>query len=86
MREHVTMVTDPNNIGDPFASRAWGVDPEDYSRLAPVGCKGELLLSGPTLACRYLNDDEVANQHSSVEVHSRGHYLAKVDFMPREIL
>ncbi|KID84996.1 tyrocidine synthetase 1 [Metarhizium guizhouense ARSEF 977] len=61
IKEHVTTVTDPNNIGDPFASRAWVVDPEDYSRLAPVGCRGELLLSGPTLACGYLNDDEVAN-------------------------
>lgn len=61
MREHVTTVTDPNNIGDQFASSAWVVNPEDYSRLAPVGCRGELLLSGPTLACGYLNDDQVAN-------------------------
>lgn len=61
MKEHLTTITDPNNIGDPFASHAWVVDPDDYSRLAPVGCRGELLLSGPTLACGYLNDDQVAN-------------------------
>ncbi|KAK2590970.1 hypothetical protein QQS21_011349 [Conoideocrella luteorostrata] len=59
MNEHVTTVTDPKNIGYPFGSRVWVVDPGDYSCLAPVGCRGELLISGSTLPCGYLNDKEI---------------------------
>lgn len=40
------------------ATHLWVVEPANYSRLAPVGCTGELLISGPTLARGYLNDEE----------------------------
>ncbi|XWX00337.1 hypothetical protein V2A60_008357 [Cordyceps javanica] len=60
MNENMTIATDANNIGHPLASHVWVVDTEDFSRLAPVGCRGELLISGPTLACGYLSRDETA--------------------------
>lgn len=38
------------------------MDPENYNKLLPVGCVGELLAEGPTLARCYLNDSEKTNQ------------------------
>ena len=60
MNPNVTIDDDPNNIGyaDGEATHLWVVEPTNYSRLAPVGCTGELLISGPTLARGYLNDEE----------------------------
>jgi amino acid adenylation domain-containing protein len=55
---HITPTTDPNNIGYPIGTHLWVVEPGNYSRLAPIGCPGELLISGPTLARGYLNDEE----------------------------
>lgn len=34
----------------------WVVDPRDHNVLLPVGCTGELLISGPIVARGYLND------------------------------
>ncbi|KAK3360589.1 non-ribosomal peptide synthetase [Lasiosphaeria hispida] len=48
--------TDPTNIGLPCGVRCWLVDPSDHDYLAPVGCVGEMLLEGPSLARGYLND------------------------------
>lgn len=36
--------------------RTWVVDPKDHNTLVPVGCTGELLISGPIVARGYLND------------------------------
>ncbi|MCJ1387473.1 hypothetical protein MMC18_000316 [Xylographa bjoerkii] len=47
----------PSNIGTPFAASSWIVDPEDVNKLLPIGGVGELVLSGPTLASGYLNDE-----------------------------
>ena len=60
MNSYVTPDTDPNNIGysNGDASHLWVVEPTNYSKLAPIGCTGELLISGPTLARGYLNDQE----------------------------
>ncbi|KAH7042794.1 non-ribosomal peptide synthetase [Macrophomina phaseolina] len=43
-------------IGRAEGAVAWIADPDDYNRLAPVGCAGELLIQGPSLAREYLND------------------------------
>ncbi|EAQ90170.1 hypothetical protein CHGG_06789 [Chaetomium globosum CBS 148.51] len=48
--------TEATDIGLPCGVRVWLVDPTDYDRLVPVGCVGEMLLEGPSLARGYLND------------------------------
>ncbi|KAB5522985.1 non-ribosomal peptide synthetase [Coniochaeta sp. 2T2.1] len=53
---HVGPDTAPNDIGMPCGVRVWLVDPADHNRLVPVGCVGEMLLEGPTLAKGYLGD------------------------------
>lgn len=45
-------------IGRPFGSLFWLVDPDDPSRLCPVGVVGELLIEGPVLAREYLKNPE----------------------------
>ncbi|KAL8727263.1 MAG: hypothetical protein Q9166_006144 [cf. Caloplaca sp. 2 TL-2023] len=58
--DNVSRDTDPNNIGyaDGTGCRLWVVEPADRAKLTPVGCNGELLISGPTLARGYLNGVE----------------------------
>jgi non-ribosomal peptide synthetase component F len=46
----------PDLIGSPIGGACWIVDPENHHKLVPVGCVGELLIEGPTLARGYLND------------------------------
>jgi amino acid adenylation domain-containing protein len=48
----------PENIGKPVNSLNWIVDPTDHDRLVPVGCVGELAVTGPILARGYLNNPE----------------------------
>ena len=47
-----------NNIGKACGCVLWVVDAADYNRLVPIGCTGELLVEGPTVARGYLNDPE----------------------------
>ena len=54
---HITIDTNPANIGYATGSRTWIVDPNNHNRLAPVGSIGELIIEGP-LAQGYLNDDK----------------------------
>lgn len=48
--------THPSNIGFPSGCRCWIVDPKNRSLLAPIGCVGELVVQGPSLARCYLDD------------------------------
>ncbi|KAH6623991.1 hypothetical protein B0J18DRAFT_409502 [Chaetomium sp. MPI-SDFR-AT-0129] len=48
--------SEATDIGMPCGVRVWIVDPENHNRLLPVGCVGEMLLEGPSLARGYLND------------------------------
>lgn len=50
--------TDPANIGLAVGVVCWVVEAANPSRLAPIGCIGELLIEGPTLARGYLNDEK----------------------------
>ena len=60
LNDEISIDTEPNNIGSGYGTgnRLWIVEPDDHSRLSPVGCLGELLISGPALARGYLNDAE----------------------------
>ncbi|KAG8168693.1 hypothetical protein KVR01_001442 [Diaporthe batatas] len=52
----VTAKTDPAKIGWPICASTWVVDPDQHSRLLPVGCVGELVVSGPTVGRGYLDE------------------------------
>lgn len=60
-----SLVTSPEfhatNIGTAAAAHLWIVEPEKTDKLTPIGCVGELLISGPTLARGYLNDIDKTN-------------------------
>ncbi|KAL4894422.1 nonribosomal peptide synthase [Aspergillus ambiguus] len=43
------------NIGRPHGGHAWIVDPNDHDQLSPIGCVGELVVSGPLVARGYIN-------------------------------
>lgn len=54
----VTADSDPNNIGFAIGTYLWVVNRGDYTSLAPIGCPGELLISGPTLGRGYFKDED----------------------------
>ncbi|PNP59080.1 hypothetical protein THARTR1_01328 [Trichoderma harzianum] len=45
-------------IGRPVGGLCWIVDPDDPSRLSPIGTIGEIIIQGPTLLGEYLGDHE----------------------------
>lgn len=54
LKEWKSTEESPSNIGYPVGGRCWIVEPEDCSRLAPIGCLGEIVIQGPTIARGYL--------------------------------
>jgi amino acid adenylation domain-containing protein/non-ribosomal peptide synthase protein (TIGR01720 family) len=58
INSQVTSRSDCKDIGFPSGVRCWIVDSHDHDKLLPVGCTGELLLEGPTLAQGYWNDPQ----------------------------
>jgi len=48
--------SDPGNLGHPIGVHFWVVDVNNHNRLVPVGCVGELLLEGRTVARGYLHE------------------------------
>ncbi|PKY07567.1 nonribosomal peptide synthase Pes1 [Aspergillus campestris IBT 28561] len=58
----VTPSSDCKDIGLPVGVRAWIVHPDDHNKLVPLGCPGELLLEGPTLARCYINNAQKTNE------------------------
>ncbi|KAG8160684.1 hypothetical protein KVR01_008948 [Diaporthe batatas] len=54
---HVSVNKEHSSIGHAMnGCHTWVVDPRDHNTLVPVGCTGELLISGPIVARGYLND------------------------------
>ena len=53
---------EPGYIGRAVGSQTWVVSPDNHDILVPVGSIGELVLSGPTLARGYLNDDKKTSE------------------------
>lgn len=54
----LTLPSDLANIGHAVAGLIWIITLDEPRRLAPVGCPGEIAISGHTLARGYLNDEE----------------------------
>lgn len=52
----VTRDTSPNNVGHNLGGLIWITEPEDHNQLAPLGCVGEIVISGDILARGYLKD------------------------------
>ncbi|KAI9826788.1 MAG: hypothetical protein M1819_007259 [Sarea resinae] len=48
----------PSNLGRPIGAILWVAEPSDHNKLAPIGCVGELLVQGRTVARGYLKDPE----------------------------
>lgn len=64
----------PATIGIPINCAAWITDLSDSSKLAAIGCVGELILQGPTLANKYVNDAD----------RTRQSFFSQLDFLPSE--
>jgi amino acid adenylation domain-containing protein/thioester reductase-like protein len=47
----------PTTIGRSIAHISWIVEPDNYNKLAPIGCVGELLVQGHAIARGYLGDE-----------------------------
>jgi amino acid adenylation domain-containing protein len=62
LNSNVTPDTDCKDIGLPIGVRAWLVNPDNHDELVPVGCPGELLLEGPSLARCYVNNPQKTNE------------------------
>lgn len=60
---NVSADKDHTNIGRALdGCHTWIVDPRNHNRLVPVGCEGELLISGPIVSRGYLNDERKTAQ------------------------
>jgi len=51
----------PEVVGKPIGCNFWICEPSDHNRLAPLGCTGELVIEGVTLARCYLKDPQKTN-------------------------
>ncbi|KAH7388999.1 hypothetical protein BKA64DRAFT_711107 [Cadophora sp. MPI-SDFR-AT-0126] len=69
--------TTPDMIGSAIGGACWIVDPENHSKLVPLGAVGELLIEGPTLARGYLDDQEKTNAAfvDNIELRQRARTL-----------
>ena len=55
--QEMTPHADPTNIGKGLGCLLWIAEFSDYTRLAPIGTVGELLIQGPNVARGYVNRD-----------------------------
>lgn len=48
------LFSEPRNVCRAVAARYWVVDPNEFNRLAPIGCIGELVIESPGVARGYI--------------------------------
>jgi amino acid adenylation domain-containing protein len=65
VKSDFTPNTSPTSVGMACGGNNWIVEAENYEQLAPVGCVGEVVVSGPSLGKGYL-DDEAATSAAFV--------------------
>lgn len=65
VKSHFTPNTSPTSVGTACGGNNWIVEAEDHEQLAPVGCVGEVVVSGPSLGKGYL-DNETATSAAFV--------------------
>ncbi|GJP89751.1 acetyl-CoA synthetase-like protein [Aspergillus niger] len=58
LRPSLTTQSDPRNIGCARGCHAWVVDPENHTRLLPIGAVGELIIEGPIVGQGYHGSPE----------------------------
>ncbi|KAL8640611.1 MAG: hypothetical protein Q9228_002487 [Teloschistes exilis] len=58
----ITPKSVPGCVGKQVGGSLWIVDETNHDHLLPVSCRGELAVSGPTLARGYLNADQLTRQ------------------------
>ncbi|PYH36058.1 gramicidin S synthetase 1 [Aspergillus neoniger CBS 115656] len=58
----LSRVSDPRNIGYSAAGSSWIVEPENHSKLVPIGAVGELVIGGPIVGGGYLDQPEQTAQ------------------------
>ncbi|OGM40736.1 hypothetical protein ABOM_011048 [Aspergillus bombycis] len=58
IQPHITLDSDPLNIGFGTGAVCWVADSNDHNRLVPIGAVGELLVGGPIVGRGYLNDPQ----------------------------
>jgi aryl carrier-like protein len=63
---HFTETDIGSDIGWSMGCATWIVDPDDYSRLMPIGAIGELVVEGPNVAAGYYKNPE-KTQHAFVK-------------------
>ncbi|KAK2767670.1 NRPS [Arachnomyces sp. PD_36] len=51
-----SIIHKPETIGRAVSSLSWVVEADNHNRLVPIGCAGELLVQGPSLARGYLKE------------------------------
>ncbi|KAE8152814.1 nonribosomal peptide synthase Pes1 [Aspergillus avenaceus] len=62
VNSRMTRTSDCRDIGLPTGGLCWIVDSEDHDQLVPIGCVGEMLVEGPTLARGYVNNQQKTDE------------------------
>ncbi|RGP71222.1 non-ribosomal peptide synthetase [Fusarium longipes] len=80
---NVASDSDPTDIGQAMGGcRTWIVDPRDHNQLVPVGCEGELLISGPILSRGYVNDSAKTTQAFIEDPHWMQYFIDEKQQQP----